>query len=50
VTRRALHRRILAHRIRRYHIGPYSYLERLKVAALGDHVCQRFPVRLDQGA
>lgn len=30
----------------RWSPGPYSHLERLRRAALGDHECRYFPVRI----
>ena len=39
-------RRIVASRRRRHTIGPASWLDRLKRAALDDHVCQVLTVRI----
>jgi hypothetical protein len=50
VTRRALHRRILAHRMRRWSPGPYSWIERLRDLAFDCETCHIITVRLDQGA
>lgn len=46
VTRRARHRRIRASWARRYPIGPYSWLNRLRDAALDGHVCRPYVVYL----
>lgn len=51
--------RSLRHRLSRRHVSPYVWLpnpiihpysERLKRAAVGDHVCQRFPVNVKEGS
>lgn len=47
MTRRARHRRVYAHRTRRYHIGPSSWLDRLQRAAYGGHVCRPYIVLIN---
>ncbi len=52
MTRCARHRRLYAHRMRRWSDSPHTYQKRLRDAAFGGHTCYPFyvTVRNEEGA